>query len=346
MNQFNRNIIALLLSSLIGLSLPAKACSRFTYTAPNNTVVTGRSMDWVEDLRTDLWAFPAGVKHVGSTEPNSVTWTSKYGNVIASAYDLGTADGINSQGLTANLLYLANTDYGKPKADRQNLSIFTWTQYVLDNYATVAEAVKDYGQDKFNMIAPILPNGSYPTVHLSITDKSGDNAIFEYVGGKLVVHHNKAYTVMTNEPVYEKQLALNDYWQNLKGKFLPGTGEPEDRFVRASYYVNTAQKTADPQKSVAVVFSIIRNVSVPMEEGFSVRPNVAATLWRSVADLKNNVYFFENTDRPNVFWVDLNKLDLKQGAPIKKLPMQKGEIYAGEVSDKFVASPSFFDKKS
>ena len=179
-----------------------------------------------------------------------------------------------------------------------------------------------------------------------MTDSTGDNAIFEYIDGKLVIHHGKKYQVMTNEPSYDKQLALNDYWKNLKGTFLPGTGEPEDRFVRASFYVDTALKTADEQKSIATAFSIIRNVSVPMQGISPTRPNVAATIWRSVADLKHHVYYFENTDRPNVFWVNLNKLDFKVGAPTKKLPMQAGEIYAGEVSKQFIESKSFFDKRS
>ncbi len=336
-----KTLMALISSTCIVLSPMTEACSRFTYTGPDNTVITGRSMDWDEDLHTDLWAFPAGIQHVGSTVPNSITWASKYGNIVASGYDLGSTDGINTQGLAANLLYLSTTDYAVPRPDRKNISIFTWAQYFLDNYATVDEAVNDFGKDKFNMIAPILPNGANATVHLAITDKSGDNAIFEYVSGKLIVHHSRNYTVMTNEPTYEKQLALNNYWQNLKGAFLPGTGEPADRFVRASYYLNVAPQTSNEQKSIATVFSIIRDVSVPIQGRISSRPNVAATLWRSVADLKNNIYYFENTDRPNVFWVNMGKIDLSKGAPIKKLPLKNGEIYAGEVSDKFVASASF-----
>ena len=75
------------------------------------------------------------------------------------------------------------------------------------------------------------------------------------------------------------------------------------------------------------------------------RPNVAVTIWRSVADLKNKMYFFENTDRPNIFWVDLKKINLTTGAPVKKLPLHQGEIYAGEVSDKFISAKSFFDNK-
>ncbi|WP_211345679.1 linear amide C-N hydrolase [Paraflavitalea soli] len=38
------------------------------------------------------------------------------------------------------------------------------------------------------------------SLHLSISDATGDNAIFEYVHGKLVVHHDKSSLIMTNSP--------------------------------------------------------------------------------------------------------------------------------------------------
>jgi choloylglycine hydrolase len=323
----------------------ADACSRCTYTGPDATVVTGRSMDWMEDMHTDLWALPAGVAKLGSAEPNSVEWTSKYGSIIASGYNIGTTDGINTKGLCANLLYLSTTDYGAPKPDRKNISILNWAQYFLDNYASVDEAVVDFERDEFNMIGKTLPNGSDPLVHLAISDPTGDNAIFEYVNGKLMVYRGKEYNVMTNEPTFDKQLVLNAYWQNLKGVFLPGTVEPEDRFVRASFYLNHAEKTADEQKSIATVFSIIRNVSAPLgQKDIEGRPNIAATLWRTVADLKRKIYYFESTDRPNIFWVDISKLKLDTGSPIKKLPLADNQIYAAEVSQYFVESKPFFDQ--
>ncbi|WP_394337119.1 linear amide C-N hydrolase [Chitinophaga parva] len=40
-------------------------------------------------------------------------------------------------------------------------------------------------------------NSGRRTLHLSISDASGDNAIFEYINSKLVVYHDHAYTVMT-----------------------------------------------------------------------------------------------------------------------------------------------------
>ncbi|WP_198009953.1 linear amide C-N hydrolase [Legionella tunisiensis] len=269
------------------------ACSRFTYAAAENTVITGRSMDWDEDIKTDLWAFPAGIARKGDLSSNAVQWTSKYGSVIASGYNLGTADGLNSKGLTANLLYLATADYGKPQSNRKNLSVLNWAQYVLDNYATVNEAVNGLRNVQFNMSAPALPNGASTSLHLAVTDSSGDNAIFEHINGKLIIHHGKEYKVMTNEPTYDKQLALTDYWKRLNGQFLPGTSEPDDRFVRASYYLTTAPSTSDLQHAVSIVFSIIRNVSAPIGQNTPGKPNVASTIWRCVADLKNGVYFLK-----------------------------------------------------
>ena len=59
-----------------------------------------------------------------------------------------------------------------------------WVQYYLDNYATVAEAVEAQKSFAFQIEPLILPNG-YPTlVHVSLSDKSGDSAVIEYIGGQ------------------------------------------------------------------------------------------------------------------------------------------------------------------
>ncbi len=336
-----KSLLIPLYSLFLFSNVSMEACSRFTYTAPEKTVVVGRSMDWMEDIKTDLWAFPAGMERKGSKASNGVKWTSKYGSVIASGYNLGSTDGINTQGLDANLLYLATADYGSPSPGQQSLDVLNWAQYVLDNYATVEEAVQEFGKQNFHMQASPLPDGSYPGVHLSLTDSSGDNAIFEYIAGKLVVFRGKQYTVMTNEPTYEKQLALNDYWQGLKGCFLPGTTEPSDRFVRASFYLDQAPITTEEKQSIAIAFSIIRNVSQPIMKNSSGRPNQSPTIWCSVADIKRKIYYFSPTNRPNIFWVDQSKLNLKKGSPAKKLPLAEGQVYAGEVSSHFVVATPF-----
>ena len=315
------------------------ACSRFTYTGKDQLVVTGRTLDWMEPLKTDLWAMPVGVERVGAPDGHGLHWRAKYGSIVASGYDMATADGMNTAGLDVNNLYMASTQYPKHVAGQSSLSVYSWGQYILDNYATVDEAVKGFTPLKLNILAPVLPNGSVPTVHLAISDATGDNAVFEYIDGKLVVHHGKQYKVMTNEPRYDQQLALNYYWLSLKGVFLPGTARPEDRYVRASYYLSQAPETADVKKAVATVFSIVHNISTPFSVDLDPKhPNIAPTRWSSVADLKHKVYYFQQTNQPNTFWINMSKLDLGAGAKIKRLPLQGGQIYSGDVADQFEPS--------
>jgi choloylglycine hydrolase len=190
----------------------AGACTRVLYAGDAGLVIAGRSIDWSYDTRTNLWVFPRGMQRDGAAGANSAKWTSKYGSLIASAFEAGTADGINEKGLVANLLYLADADFGKADG-KPMLSITAWPQYVLDNFATVAETVEALQTEPFRLGAPTLPTGDAGSVHLAISDPTGDSAIFEYLGGKLVIQHGRQYVVMTNEPPFDQQLALNAYWQ-------------------------------------------------------------------------------------------------------------------------------------
>ena len=317
-------------------------------------MLTGRNMDWREDMSSNLWVFPAGMKRNGAAGPKSAEWTSKYGSVVVSGYEAGSTDGMNEKGLVANLLYLAESQYPKPVQGKPYISLSTWVQYALDNFATVAEAVEALRADPFNVLAPTLPNGAPSTLHLSLSDASGDSAILEYVNGKLVIHHGKQYVVMTNSPIYSEQLALNAYWEGIGGlTFLPGTNRAADRFARASFLLGAIPRGKDqnyikgvPQQSftfqaVASVMSVMRAVSVPLGITTPDQPNISSTLWRTVSDQKNLVYYFDSATRPNTFWVSFDRLDLKPGAAVKKLTIQNGEVFSGEVAGDFRPSEPF-----
>ena len=88
----------------------------------------------------------------------------------------------------------------------------------------------------------------------------------EYYNGKLVIHHDRNYSVATNEPAYEKQLSIFDYWNPIADSFLPGTERPEDRFVRLSHYVRVAPNTNTETLSYATAAAMIRAVSVPRNQ--------------------------------------------------------------------------------
>lgn len=258
-------------------------------------------------------------------------------------YNVGTVDGINEAGLAGNMLYLTDSDYGDYKASgKPLLSIGAWLQYVLDNYATVAEAVAALSGEPFAIVAPTLPNGSAAQGHLAITDRSGDVAIFEYTRGKLQVFHGRQFTVMTNEPTFDQQLAISTYWKTVGGlNFLPGTNRASDRFARMSWMVGAVPPGLAGDAAVAQTMSLIRAISAPLGLSDPQKPNIAATRWRTVADIAAGRYFFDSVHTPSVFWVDVAKLDLKAGAPSRRLDLSGKRILSGEVSKEFRPAEPF-----
>ncbi len=339
--QFAR---CLLTGAMIALlNSAADACTRVLYETATKNYLVGRTMDWYDDTGTDLWAFPRGMARDGGVGAGSIKWTSKFGSLVSDIYGVATVEGINDARLAANVLYLTESDYGDAKTSKKPLlSVGGWAQYVLDNYGTVAEAVKALRKEPFAIVAPDLPGGKKAGGHMALADASGDSAILEYLGGKLVIHHDRKYTVMTNSPPFDQQLALNAYWDEVGGlKFLPGTHRASDRFVSVSWNLNATPKVEDPRVATATVFSLIRNVSVPLGIADPERPNIASTLWRSVIDIKERRYFFEPTLNPSIFWVDLSKLKLEPGSKPTKLDLKGDPILAGEVSDKFIPTEPF-----
>lgn len=322
-------------------------CTRLVYLGPNGNIITGRSMDWKLDLATNLWALPRGVRRSGQAGAKSIEWTAQYGSVVATGYDVCTTDGLNEAGLSANLLWLAESEYPSYDGARPGLSIAAWAQYVLDNFATVAEAVTALNTEPFVLVTDGVPGEDrLATLHLSMSDSSGDSAIVEYVAGKQVVHHSRDYQVMTNSPIFDQQLAVNAYWEQLGGTvMLPGTNRAADRFARASFYVNAIPKSENPKIALASVLSVVRNVSVPFGISTPDEPNISSTRWRTVAHHGHKLYCFESALTPNVFWVDLKKLDFTEGAPVRRLALgaDDSNTFAGETSADFeVAEPFTF----
>ena len=341
--------VAALLLGVSGLAAMSSswACTRLVFHGANGQVITARSMDWKSDIVSNLWVLPRGMQRTGETGPNTVRWTSKYGSVITSGYDISTTDGVNEAGLNANLLWLVESQYPAFGTNsKPGLSIAAWAQYVLDNFATVQQAVAALSKEPFTLVSDTMPGENrLTTVHLSISDASGDSAIVEYIAGKQVIHHGRQYQVMTNSPTFDQQLALNAYWKQIGGTtMLPGTNRAADRFARASFYVNAIPKDQSPNKALASVFSVIRNASVPYGLNTPEEPNISSTRWRTVFDHERKLYFFESVLTPNTFWVDLKALDFsKEKGKVMKIDLgpDQNHTYSGDATGQFKASEPF-----
>ncbi len=54
-------------------------CTRLLYESGTGSFIAARSVDWYEDLGSDLWFYPKGMKRDGGFGPGSLAWASTYG---------------------------------------------------------------------------------------------------------------------------------------------------------------------------------------------------------------------------------------------------------------------------
>ncbi|AQU84346.1 MULTISPECIES: linear amide C-N hydrolase [unclassified Halomonas] len=318
-------------------------CTRVVWPDANGSVIVGRNMDFHKDLMTNLWTQPQGITRDDGVQ-GKLAWRSKYGSVVATAFDMISVDGLNEAGLAGHVLWLAESDYGLPDDSRPQLSQAIWMQYFLDNYSTVAEAVEWVEKSNVQVVQMMDPTGGTPpAIHLALNDATGDSCIIEYSDGRPKVYHSREYRVMTNSPTYDQQLELVKTISGLGGdQPIPGSTLASDRFARAAYYVSRLDQPQTQLQAIAAMFSVIRNVAQPFRIPDPGKPDASQTLWQTVSDLTNRRYVFESTTRPNIVWVNLSDLDLAVGAPqlklnlVNELTVEHG--IAGEVSGKFTDS--------
>lgn len=322
-------------------------CTRILDNRHSLAIIVGRTMDWPESTEPVLTVFPRGIARDGGVveghrvvEGDSVTWTSVYGSLVTTIYGIGTADGVNERGLAAHLLFFKPSEFGARDPSVPGLSAALWVQYVLDNAASVVEALGLLEQVQLVLLAA---RGVETTVHLAIEDASGDSAVIEFVQGRRTVYHGREHRVMTNDPAYDEHLRIVaefDFSNPSSEMALPGNVNPRDRFARASYYCQLLPEPRTLREAVAGVLAIARNASVPF--GAPYRDfGIYNTEYRTVVDVTNGRYFFELTSAPNVIWADLARFDLGPGAATHVLDPDDIDL-SGDVSDQFRPSPSPF----
>lgn len=297
-------------------------------------------MDWPESTEPVLTVAPRGyqrhggkVGDVGVIKENALEWKSRFGSIIVSVYGVGTADGLNEKGLAAHILYLKATELPERDPAKPALQIALWAQYLLDNAATVDEAIAAMQDVQLSMVTA---HGHRATVHLAVEDAGGDSAIMENIGGELVIHHGSQFRLMTNDPHYEEQLRLlarQDFSKPSSDLPIPGNVNPVDRFQRAAYFSAMLPDPRDERAAAASMLAIMRNVSVPFGAPYD-EFGIYNTEYRTVADLTNRRYFFELATAPNVVWAELDSFDLKDNEPVRVLDPTEISL-CGDVSDKF-----------
>jgi choloylglycine hydrolase len=321
----------------------AEACTRMFWNTNGKVMLVGRNMDLNIDDKPIFYVFPEGISKNGGVDVNPAKWTSLYGSLVVAGFGSSnyTWEGINTAGLCFHALYLGVSQYENRHPRRPGVLQLRFGEYLLDNAATVSEALTLMYQTQ---LVPELLYGSKVTNHYALEDASGDAAIIEFVGGQMNVYHGAEFTTLTNDPPLPQMPDLLGY-QYFGGSLpLPGDLDPASRFVRASAFLSTldtAFSNPDPNypkpTRATAIFSAIRSLAEPfgavMPYGESNVPDWP-TLWTAVSDLTNKKVYFSHYLGKNNFWIDMRKLNFRKGAPILSLKAYRPGL-AREVSGLF-----------
>ncbi len=317
----------------------ARACSLVFVNDRKLAKIVVRSMDLPASFpeRPKFLVFPRGMARDGKSSvlpgikarldgvgANTLGWTSLYGNAAMVGFDGGATDGLNEKGLAAHVLVLGVSQH-EPPDGRPELPDALWVQYVLENFASVKDVVDAHTSGKFRVVGAWSTDLGMPQplgLHLAVEDSSGDFAIFEYVGGKLVIHHGPEFRIMTNDPPLDEMLARIQQYKQLGGTVeLPGAATPENRFARLSAYYQYLPDPADYTQAVAGAMSLLRIAQVPFRDPARVPAGGQGmagvqTNWVSAADVTNDIYYVNSATVPSLFWLDLKTADFSPGATI------------------------------
>jgi penicillin V acylase-like amidase (Ntn superfamily) len=261
-----------LLAIAAASALSAEACTTFCVRGPDG-LVFGRNFDWIFG-HAQVLVNPRGVEKVSLVERQPARWTSKYGSVTFNQYGKDNPmGGVNERGLVVELMQLDEARYPEPDS-RPAVGALEWIQYVLDNFGSVEEALAGVKRIRVGTRSPL---------HFLFADRSGDAAVVEFLGGRMMVRRG--------DTLPDRVLANSTYDDSRDHAAKPraGTGEIAgrstslERFARAARSVK-AYEASPKGSAVDRSFAILDEVA---QEGH--------TQWQVVYDLARSTIHYRTT---------------------------------------------------
>jgi choloylglycine hydrolase len=325
----------------------AQACTRIFWNTNPGLMIVGRNEDYVTASHPTLVATPRGVQRVGTSDESkkaqAVSWTVKYGNVASYANNRFPNDGMNEAGLTARTLFYVDgkaNEIVSPDSNKKELDEDHWVSFVLDNFATVADAVEAIRNEVY-IVSVVGKRGSgfsYATPkHLAMADATGDSAIVEIEDGKVAIFHGSEYQILTNPPSYQEELDNAAKYKKVTQDKLPVSWSASDRFVRSDFFLRHLPKPRNndaptaygfiysalassmmpaglpsPAEDVDVVKKLVATLADPNETYGG-----AATYFQTISDLTNRHYRFRSLIAPSDIYFNLQDYDFSAGQPVR-----------------------------
>ncbi|HVS51147.1 MAG TPA: linear amide C-N hydrolase [Opitutaceae bacterium] len=287
-------------------SATSLACTTFFLSAGGEMVV-GNSLDWNIDDGAIVVNKRNVLKHGLGWYGSVPTWTSKYGSVTVNQWGREfPARGMNEAGLVFGEMQLLGTQY--PKADaRAPMTMLQWTQYMLDNCATVEEVLQ---AEKQVRISP-----DQYTSHFLFADRNGHCVTIEWLGGQLVYH------LGTNLPV---AALSNDTYDTLLAYYRAGSPPAAGSTTSLARFYNAADgiaryRPASDGSAAAYAFGLLDQVHQP-----------GVTQWKLVFDISHRRVLFHTRKNKSLRYVELGKVDFSPATPVQVLDLNA--TLAGDVT--------------
>jgi choloylglycine hydrolase len=226
-------------------------------------------------------------------------WVAKYGSVTFNLYGRELPmGGMNEEGLVVECMWLDESEYPPPDG-RPTLSDLQWIQYQLDNSATVSEVVENA-----SLVRPFGYGGS--KIHCLVTDRNGDCAVVEYIGGKLVVRAGKQLPVpaLTNSTYDNSVGFLEQFAGDENAEMYLVNSRSLGRFVIASRAVESFESKPQ-QDGIPYAFDVLSKASAG-----------EYTQWSIVYDVSGRSIQFRTKENPSIRVIDFADLDFSCQKPV------------------------------
>ncbi len=233
---------------------------------------------------------------------STLRWIARYGSVSVNIFGRDLPDGgINEAGLFIWEMNEEGTYPNDPALPR--LMHMNWMQYVLDNFATVDEALEHVGR---------IAIDGWPW-HFFLADATGECAALAFVDGKPVVHRGAAMKVpgLFNTP-YAREMELLGYFRGFGGQYEPTLDDPHvPRFVKTAVMVRDYDPAEIPLDYAMTMLERLQVFDVP-EWSVAYDPNARRLSFRSRVN-------------PALKTLQLTEQDFAPGTPVQILDIDQAE---------------------
>ncbi|MCV9910452.1 linear amide C-N hydrolase [Brucella sp. HL-2] len=321
----------------MGQTSHASACTRAFMNNHEGYMISARNLDYFDSVDPSLVISPRGEKRNGGSASNAAHWKSRYGSVALYANGIFAMDGLNEKGLAAHTLFYKNGSQAQSNnQDKPVLESQAWVSFLLDNFATVDEAVQTL-RDNVRLVAKHMPiEYAADAKHIAMEDASGDSAIIEIDNGQVNIYHNRTYRVLTNNPGYPEMLKSLKRLEASRKDNVPGDLEADSRFVRATFYLKNLPKPDNKYEAQGFIQSVINNVAYPVNtpqstdtkevtdtySKYNLYPEQekgSATYWTTISDLSHLEYHFKSAFTSSQVWLSLQEIDFSEGQSLRKI---------------------------